>query len=494
MTKPPLPDAFTGRAHEIKLLRDLGKRRQKAALVTCSGRRRIGKSRLIQEFATRHAEHFLEFQGLPPRGGQTNRDQLHHFAERLALHLRLDQPVPLTNWTQAFQLLDQLIPRRGRTVILLDEVSWMGRHEPDFAGKIKEAWDTRFQHHPNLILVLCGSVPTWIEENIIRHTGFLDRISLRIRLEELSLAEANAMVWGRATKVSDLEKLRILAVTGAVPRYLEEIDAQSSAEENVRRLCFQPEGALFRPGGETGEFDAIFIDIFERRAKTYREIAETLADGSKTLSQLTDAMDKTRAGAFSHYLRALELAGFLREEPSFTVGREDGKISHFRISDNYLRFHLKILSRHHLQIARGRYRWTSLDTLLAWDTLLGLQFENLVLNNASLVAERLGLRDNVLRGGPYRQSATKRRRGCQIDLLLETPHSLFLGEIKLRRRIGPEVIGEVRDKLERLSLPRAARRLNRFPFLVHAGELDPAVARAGFFHTIIPFADLLRLS
>jgi hypothetical protein len=79
-----------------------------------------------------------------------------------------------------------------------------------------------------------------------------------------------------------MEKLRLLAVTRGVPRYLEQIDPKASAEENIRRLCFQPQGALFCPDGRIDEFDAMFNDVFDRRADTYCRIAEKLAEGSKT--------------------------------------------------------------------------------------------------------------------------------------------------------------------------------------------------------------------
>jgi hypothetical protein len=47
-----------------------------------------------------------------------------------------------------------------------------------FLGKLKNAWDLEFKKNPKLILVLCGSVSTWIEQNIIKNTGFFGRISL----------------------------------------------------------------------------------------------------------------------------------------------------------------------------------------------------------------------------------------------------------------------------------------------------------------------------
>jgi AAA+ ATPase superfamily predicted ATPase len=486
------PEDFAGRSAQLERLRALWRRLKGASLVTCTGRRRVGKSRLIKEFGEAYADTFFEFQGLPPREDQTDADQLRHFGEKLSEYMGLDQAIPINNWTQAFALLERLLPTKGKTVVLLDEISWMGRHDKDFAGKIKDAWDTRFSGKRGLVVVLCGSVSTWIENNIIRHTGFLDRISARIELPELSISESAGLVWKKAGQVSPMEQLRMLAVTGGVPGYLEQLDPKASAEENIRSLCFQPEGGLFRKGGRIDEFDAIFNDVFARRADIYRRIAASLATGSKTISELSDALGKTRAGYLTHYLRDMEIAGFVKEEPHFTVGEGEGKISHFRLGDNYLRFYLRYLEPKKKQIAGGRFKWNGLEKLPAWNTLLGFQFENLVLNNAEIVERLLGIEGKVIRSGPFYQPATQRRKGCQFDLLFETGHSLYCCEMKLRRETPKKVVGEMQEKQRRLFLPRKHKHLNRFPVLIYAGELDPAIAGAGYFHTIIDFGQLLK--
>jgi len=101
----------------------------------------------------------------------------------------------------------------GKHLILLHEISWMGGEDKDFAGKLKGAWDNHFKKNDALNLVLCGSVTTWIEENILQDKGFVGRVSLDIVLKELSLPEANEF-WRKAPSISATEKLKILSVTG----------------------------------------------------------------------------------------------------------------------------------------------------------------------------------------------------------------------------------------------------------------------------------------
>jgi hypothetical protein len=61
----------------------------------------------------------------------------------------------------------------------------MGSEDPDFLGQLKTAWDLQLSDNPELILILCGSVSSWIEENILQSTGFVGRISLNMALDEL---------------------------------------------------------------------------------------------------------------------------------------------------------------------------------------------------------------------------------------------------------------------------------------------------------------------
>ena len=121
-----------------------------ASLVTCRGRRRIGKSTLIEEFAKRTADHFIEIEGLPPCKGMTDRRQRRHFCEILSEQTGCRRATP-QSWTAAFRMLDDVVPNTGRTVVLLDEISWMGSRNPDFAGFLKGAWDKLWRKHENLI-------------------------------------------------------------------------------------------------------------------------------------------------------------------------------------------------------------------------------------------------------------------------------------------------------------------------------------------------------
>ena len=188
---------------------------------------------------------FIKLEGLAPRTGMDNALQLAAFGRQLAEQLG-GKPVSPSSWFEAFKELDRRLRRKTRTVVLLDEISWMGRDDPTFPGELKYAWDNRFKNHPAHIFVLCGSVSSWIAENIVNSTAYFGRISRDIVVGELPPSDA-ARFWGdRVSRISTRDITDVLAVTGGVPKYLEDVDPSLPAEENIRRLCFSTDGQLFR--------------------------------------------------------------------------------------------------------------------------------------------------------------------------------------------------------------------------------------------------------
>jgi hypothetical protein len=472
---------FVGREAELEQFQQL-LRKKTASLVVCQGRRRIGKSTFFRE-AAKAVDHFLLFEGLPPRDKLGRTEQLNAFAERLAEQTAVPQ-VGLASWPQAFQLLATALPATGRSVVLFDEISWMAMGDPDFPGHLKAAWDNLFSRKSGLIVVICGSVSSWIQTNILANTGFVGRCSWTVRLPPLALPACNQF-WGKK-KISAAEKLKVLAVTGGVPRYLEEIDPGQTAEQNIERLCFRPGGILFE------EFGQIFHDIFTRRAEFYREIVTTLVAGSRSVSEIGERLGSQPGGSLSAAMQELELAGFVRREVAFDPGsgKNQPRTLRYRLADNYLRFFLKYVQPVAEQITKGLYQHAGLEALQAWDTVMGLQFENLIVENLPAVLAKTGLsRVAILNAGPFFQAKTLRKEACQVDLMLRSKQGLYVFELKFRGRIDKAVVGEVQEKVARLRIDRS---LSVRTGLIYQGELDPAIEESDYFDYLLPFEELLQ--
>ncbi len=468
---------FYGRIDELERLRFLLQKRT-ASLVVIKGRRRIGKSRLIQEFSNDFKTIF--FTGLPPEKETTAQDQRDYFAEQMKVNLSINS-IDAADWTNLLWTLAQQV-KEGRTIVVFDEINWIGSLDHTFLGKLKSAWDVHFKENPQLLLFLSGSMSAWIDKNILRSTGFMGRNSLELTLDELSLPTCN-LFWGKKAKlVSPYEKFKILSVMGGVPRYLEEIDPNKSAEENIFHLAFRRGGLLLE------EFDRIFSDLFLKRSPRYKEIVERLADGSASLEQIAISVGIEKGGTLCEYLDDLVETGYVAKDYAwnFNTGKRS-PMFRYRLKDNYLRFYLKFIAPYKEQIEKNQIR-----VLPHWSTIMGLQFENLVANNFHTLFSVLGINsDEVIYDSPYFQRATTDRSGCQIDYLIQSKYkTLYVCEIKFsKKEIGANVIYDVKQKIKRL--PKANKYSIR-PVLIHVNGVTDELREADFFAHIIDFGHMLK--
>ena len=471
---------FVGRDNELRRLEDLSKS-GRACLVVIKGRRRIGKSRLAEEFGKDKV--FLPFSGLAPVKGVTAQDQRDAFARQLATLFHLP-PFTFTDWSDAFAHLSRHLTAKP-TVILFDEISWMGSKDPTFISKLKVWWDLVLQNHPSIILILCGSISTWIDKNIINSTAFFGRVSLYLELTELSIPQCRELLNLQGFKGSDLDFFKILSVTGGVPWYLEQIQTHQSADENIKRLCFEKNGLLVH------EFDRIFNDLFSSRGEIYKKIITILSQGMKDRATLQKTMAYSPSGTLSHHLKALEICGFVSKHPDWSLKTgKPGKLTLYRLSDNYLRFYIHYIEPNLTKIEQGSFLEVPLSSLPGWEPMLGFQLENLLLKNRSLLYQALGIHaQDIVIDNPYFQKASGRKKGCQIDYLIQMhSNTLFVCEVKMRRReLGLEVIDAMKTKIASLALPKG---FGISPVLLHLGPVSDALLSSRYFYRIIDIADL----
>jgi hypothetical protein len=377
----------------------------------------------------------------------------------------------------------------GRVIVLLDEITWMASGDDTFLAKLQSAWETEFRQNPEMILILCGSVSAWIESNILSSTGYFGRVSIKLTLEELPLYHCNQLMVKLGFNGSSYEKLMLLSIMGGIPWYLEQLDPGLSAVENIKRLCFVKEGVL------ADEFKRIFHDLFgEKRYHVHVRIIRFLAVGPADYDQISKGIDYPSGGSFSDYLDELENSGFIQRDHTWAIKTGNtSSLSKYRLKDNYLRFYIKYIEPKISQINRNQYLYRSITSLPGWDTTMGLQLENLVLNNRKIIWQSLNIDPtDIVQDNPFFQTKTAKTKGCQIDYLIQTAQNvLYAIEIRFHKNtIGSEVITQVKEKIKRLSLPRGYACQ---PVLIVANDVKQTVYEQGYFTKIIDLRDLLEV-
>lgn len=215
---------------------------------------------------------------------------------------------------------------------------------------------------------------------------------------------------------------------------------------------------------------------------------QRLADGPCELKDIYEVLDVEKSGVVSKYMQDLITAGFVSQDFTWHLKTgQDSKLSHYRLKDNYLRFYLKYIQPNKKKILKQ-----GLKLLPQWHSVMGLQFENLVLSNRKVIQRILRVDSSeIINDNPFFQRKAKNRAGCQIDYMIQTKFgTCYLCEIKFSsKEITKSVIDEMQLKIRSLSLPK---NISIRPVLIHVNGVDDAVIESDFFSAIIDFKDLLE--
>lgn len=460
---------FIGRQAELQALENLY-RSPASQLVIAYGRRRVGKSTLIKQFALNKL--MLSFEGLE----HANTDvQVSHFTKLLKKQLkkeRLLQKANFANWSEIFDFLADYavsLPKNKKLILFFDEFQWMAANQSRLVSLIKYYWDNHWKNQ-NIMLVLCGSIASFMVKNVVRSKALYGRASLSIKVGKLLPQDARQMLPRR----SDLEALNYLILLGGIPKYLEILDQSKSFEQNIANLFFSRHPLL------ADELNQVFYSHF-REPQFYLRIIKSLLTGAKSLDELARKLKVNSSGGLKGYLENLELADFIRTETPF-LNPQSTKLKKYRIADEYLLFFAKYLKNSQKLIADGGGESLFKSKILkTWSPWLGLAFEAFCLNNALFLAERMGFEDKVESFGPFFLRGDK---GFQIDLAYKrTDKVITICEVKYHNKpITTAIIPEIKQKLQILKIPKSYSLEHA---LIAPHGADKALIETQFFHHII---------
>ena len=182
-----------GRNEEIRLLEKF-LNSQKSEFVAIYGRRRVGKSYLVEEVYRDKIVFRAIGSYIKDKDDKSYKQiQLDHFYESL-LDQGVSEETPRpTNWREAFRLLRKYLEgvRSKRRVVFLDELPWLaGPQSSELITELGYFWNSWADRQRNIVLVVCGSATSWMLDNVIRDYGGLHgRLTGTIKLLPFTLKE-----------------------------------------------------------------------------------------------------------------------------------------------------------------------------------------------------------------------------------------------------------------------------------------------------------------
>ena len=161
---------FIGRTAELERLHTIGAAHE-ASIIIMYGRRRIGKTELIEQaFRDRN---LLKFEGIE---GLSQKAQLAHALQQLVKYTesKLLGKTVLTNWREFFEVLSDYT-KKGTWTIYLEELQWLARYDETLIAELKYVWDNYFRRNPKLLIVLCGSAPSFMIDHVLHSKALYNR-------------------------------------------------------------------------------------------------------------------------------------------------------------------------------------------------------------------------------------------------------------------------------------------------------------------------------
>lgn len=225
-----------------------------AQLIVVYGRRRVGKTFLINEFFDNHFS--FKVTGAHDEG---ERFQLDSFLCELT-RLTGRQYDPQSGWGNAFlwlrEYLEQL-PKDQKRVVFFDEMPWLDSPGSQFLPVFEWFWNGWASAQKNLVFVVCGSATTWMVEHFTKNKGGLfNRQTCRLYLKPFTLHETEQFLKTKKIIWSRYQIAECYMVMGGIPYYLNLLSNRLTLSQNIDRMFFQERGLLW------DEFENLYRTLF----------------------------------------------------------------------------------------------------------------------------------------------------------------------------------------------------------------------------------------
>lgn len=399
-----------GRTEECERLRECMEE-DAAQLVIVYGRRRVGKTFLINQFFDNRFA--FKITGIYK---QPKRVQLDTFAGELKRKTGKTVQTP-QSWLEAFeQLRDYMetLPEGEKQVFFFDEMPWLDTYRSGFLSAFEWFWNDYAGTRDNVLFIVCGSATSWMVENISNNKGGLfNRQTCRLYLEPFSLIEVEEYLTDRGFMWSRYDIAQCYMIMGGIPFYLSLLKRRYSLSQNIDRLFFKEKGELW------DEFEHLYSTLFSN-SDNYIKVVEALSTKNcgLTRSEIIKKSKLPSNGALTKILNNLVASGFVRLSTFY--GRKKKDVL-YQLSDFYTAFYFNFIRDNY---GIDEQYWSNSIDNPSKNVWLGLTFEQLCKDHLKQIKRALGI-SGVLssesiwyaKGGKDENGTIQ--QGAQIDLLID---------------------------------------------------------------------------
>ena len=455
----------------------------RSEFVIISGRRRIGKTYLIDKFFNYQYDFTFVGEHNTPASVQ-----IQNFMRAIKRHSKRRQPKAET-WYDAFNALEdylETLPSDRKKVIFIDEMPWMDTQRSNFVNALETFWNGWGNRRTDIMLIATGSATSWMADKIEANQGGLHaRVTCNLHLSPFNLHETEEYLRQRNCRWDRYQILQCYMIFGGVPFYLSLLNTSDSLAQNIDRLFFV-DGAHLK-----GEFDELYNALFSN-ANTYISIVKLLSENKSGLTREDIAKATGLEGSFlSKTLKNLERCDFITRLSHFG-SKTRGSI--FRLTDFFTLFYYKFIESNNAKDERWWNNNMNSRSVSAW---MGLSFELVCLAHHRQIKAALGIAGVGTAISSWRSKADpdKNMQGFQIDMIIERADRIIhLCEMKFstdRYAITDNYEMKLRERMGLFRMATKTRKTLVITFVTTYGVVDGK--HKSIVHSEVTMDDLFKL-
>jgi AAA+ ATPase superfamily predicted ATPase len=422
---------FVNRTEEISGLRRWWNE-PGARLALVWGRRRVGKTALLQEFS----------RGLPAvfhtgtsRPAPAELRELSRVSSPvLDTGFRDMEARPFVDWQDALETFADA-SRRSPLLLVLDEFPELLATAPEVASILRAVWD-RSSARTKLRIILCGSAVRTMEAMQEERAPLFGRVDLRLRLHPFEPHEAGLMLRDLTPSLRAL----VWGLLGGVPLYLDWWDQSVGVRENLLELVCRP-GARLLTEGE------YVLSTEGGRGDLARQVLHSISRGRTKFNEIAQAVGTNPARVLDDLIqsRLVERLTPVTENPERTRRRI------YRIADSFLAFWLSVIDRYRSEIDRGLGRTILPVIEKELDDHMGMRWEQAFRTHLRRLAASGTVHPEAVAVGPFWAGGGNPVEIDAVVLAGRERRAVLVGEAKWSKRVDARpVLRALHRKSERL--------------------------------------------
>ncbi len=420
---------FIGREKELAELNTMFME-DKFQLFVLYGRRRVGKTTLLNEFCSNKESIFFS------ASQSNNKLNLEKFSALVFSYYGESTLEPFSSWENALTYVNDR-QKDKRLILVIDEFPYLVKKNKALLSEFQHLIDHKLQYG-KLFMVLCGSYMGFMEKEVLgSKSPLFGRRTAQLHMKPFDYRTSMRFLDG----FSDEDKLKLYGAFGGTPLYLQQITPNESFEYNIRNAFLRVTAYLY-------EEPLLLLRQEVQEPGIYSAIIEAVAGGASKANEISTKIGEESAKCIKYISTLCELGILYKETP---FGEKDSsRKSIYGISDYMFRFWYRYVFANRSLVETGAQ-----DAVMKkrvepnYSTYMGMVFEK-VCHDYLLHENAKGALPILFTDiGRWWGTDPSTKQEIEIDLVAQDGKDYLICECKWRNeKLDISVLNELKNKVD----------------------------------------------